>query len=64
MDILKHVKIQFNITQDSEGYPPVAVEGVWAMKAPCGSYVLDNIPFFTRDATFGDTVTAKEDDHA
>lgn len=57
-----HVKIQFRLRQDVDGYPPVAVEGVWATKAPSGGYTLDNIPFFARDATLGDTVSVTVED--
>ena len=47
------VKILFQLTQDEDGYPPIQVEGVWALSAPDGAdgYLIDNVPFFTRDAT-------------
>jgi Domain of unknown function (DUF4265) len=54
-------KIQFPLTQDADEYPPVAVEGIWATEAHSGGYVLDNIPFFTRDATLGDTISTREE---
>jgi hypothetical protein len=53
------MKISFHLRQDADGYPPVAVEGLWAN--PHGSsheYVIDSIPFFTCDATVGDRVVA------
>jgi hypothetical protein len=35
---------------------------VWAIRQVTGNYLIDNIPFFTRDATLGDTIAATEDD--
>ncbi len=55
-----HVKILFQLTQDDDEYPPFAVEGIWATRAVPEGYTLDNIPFFVREATLGDTVAAKE----
>lgn len=57
-----HAKIQFRLAQDADGYPPVAVEGIWATKASTTGYMLDNIPFFTREATLGDTVSVTVED--
>ncbi len=60
---MRHVKIHFELVPDADGYPPVAVESLWAQPgvAP-GEFVIDNIPFFVRDATLGDTVLAREAD--
>lgn len=57
----KHVKLLFRLSPDSEGHPPVAVEGVWATIGPSGC-VLDNIPFFAQAATLGDTVSVETKD--
>jgi Domain of unknown function (DUF4265) len=55
------VKIHFRLVQDEDGYPPVAVESLWAQSgADSEEYVIDNVPFFARDATLGDTVLARE----
>jgi hypothetical protein len=55
------VKLNFELYQDAHGYPPVAVESVWATPAEdVGQFVLDNVPFFVREATIGDTVKALE----
>jgi hypothetical protein len=53
------VKIHFHLAQDDDDYPPVSVESVWATprEAP-QQFVLDNVPFFVREATLGDTVIA------
>jgi hypothetical protein len=53
-------KIHFRLHQDENGYPPVTIESVWALKAEPEGYFLDNIPFFEREATLGDLVSAKE----
>lgn len=57
------VKIHFRLTPDEDGHPPVAVESVWARPCPTpGEYVLDNVPFFAREATLGDTIRTREVD--
>lgn len=58
----ERVKIFFQMQQDEDGYPPITVESVWATPSEkVGEYVLDNIPFFFREATFEDTVKAYEE---
>jgi len=59
---MSKAKINFKLQQDQEGYPPVAVETVWAQKAEPEGFFLDNIPFFEREATLGDLVFATERD--
>lgn len=49
-------KILFRLEQDSEGYPPAGIESVWATETDGGDFLIDNIPFFTRQATHGDVV--------
>ena len=57
------VKVHFHLSQDEDGYPPVAVESLWAVPgANADEYVIDNIPFFVRDATIGDTVRARDEE--
>jgi hypothetical protein len=57
------VKVHFRLVQDEDGYPPVAVESLWAEPATnADEYVLDNIPFFARDATIGDTILVREEE--
>jgi Domain of unknown function (DUF4265) len=56
------VRVNFSLKQEEEGYPPVAVESLWAEPgAKPGEYVIDNVPFFVRDATIGDTILAREE---
>jgi hypothetical protein len=50
-------KVLFKLTRDAAGYPPADVEGVWAQETEDGGFVIDNIPFFTRQATLADVVT-------
>lgn len=57
------VKVYFRLTQDDDDYPPVSTESVWATPGPKpGEYILNNIPFFVREATIGDIVTATDED--
>lgn len=57
------VKIHFHLEQDEDGYPPIAVESLWAEPGPKPSeYVIDNVPFFVREATIGDTVLVRNED--
>ncbi len=57
------VKINFCLEQDEDGYPPVAVESLWAEPVEnLGEYIIDNVPFFARNATIGDTVLVREED--
>jgi len=57
------VKILFKLIQDEDGYPPIAVESVWAKKVRTGEgYTLNNIPFFARQATLDDVVAVRNED--
>lgn len=55
-------KVVFRLEQDADGYPPATTESVWANEVGEGRYQLDNIPFFTREATLGDVVHARSED--
>lgn len=55
-------KILFSLTQDADGYPPVAAESVWAIHRGGQHYEIDTIPFFTSAATLGDIVEAADVD--
>lgn len=60
--MMDRTKILFSLTQDADGYPPVAAESVWAWPSQDRhGYVLDNIPFFARQATLGDVVSVRDD---
>lgn len=55
-------KVVFALQQDEHGYPPVGYEGVWAEPLADGTFRVDNIPFHTYEAAFGDIVSAVEQD--
>lgn len=56
-------KVHFRLSQDEDGYPPVAVESLWASPTTePNEFVIDNIPFFTQQATLGDVVCVREKD--
>lgn len=56
------VKLFFKLQPDEDGWPPATVESVWAHPVEAiGEYVIDNIPFFTVDATIDDRVSARRD---
>jgi hypothetical protein len=58
----EQVKMHFLLQQDEDGYPPMAVESVWAYRDEGPCYRLDNIPWFANQATLDDVVEANEDE--
>jgi len=56
-----HVKINFRLERDSDDYPPVDVESVWAIPLGSGTYRIDNIPFYVRGISTDDVVSAMDD---
>lgn len=57
------VKIHFRLEQDEDGFPPAGVESVWALPTENPKeYIIDNVPFFVREATIDDNVAAREED--
>lgn len=60
---MKPRKVCFRLQPDRDGYPPFAAENLWATPTDLGDeLVLDNIPFFVRVATIGDTIEASRED--
>lgn len=49
-------RIVFFLERDDSGYPPVEAERLWVFIIDERRARIDNIPFFARDATLGDTV--------
>jgi hypothetical protein len=49
-------KVVFLLERDESGYPPVDAEGLWVEAIDDHIARIDNIPFFVRDATLGDTI--------
>ena len=43
----KHIKVLFHLEQDEDGYPPFSIEGLWCKKTGNGTYIVDNVPFYT-----------------
>jgi hypothetical protein len=56
-----HKKLLFTLTRDDNGYPPVSFESIWVTPQEAG-YMVDNIPFFVKDVTFGDIIEATENE--
>lgn len=52
------VRIVFKLQQDESGYPPSEWERLWAKELPDGSYEIDNLPFYVREISLGDRVSA------
>lgn len=55
------VKVHFNISQGQDGWPPVAVESMWAepLLVMLGLYSLRGVPFFLTGVSNGDTVEGR-----
>jgi len=61
--MISGAKVHFRLSQDEDGYPPVAVESLWASRtAESNEFVVDNIPFFTYEAALGDVVRVRQED--
>lgn len=54
-------QVWFRVIKDRDGHPPDGTESVSATRTGEG-YVIDSIPFFARQASFGDVVGADEID--
>ena len=61
---MSHHKVVFRIEKGEDGYPPFDLEGVWAEETTDGGFVIDNIPFFARQATLGDVVEVRHTEGA
>jgi len=54
-------KVLFRLEQDECGYPPVSVEGVWALRLANGNMRVDNIPFYVMGISAGDEIEVRSD---
>lgn len=54
-----HVRILFRLEKDADDHPPAEVERFRARRLEDGSFEIDNIPFFVRDISVGDVVSAR-----
>ena len=61
-DTTGKVKVLFRLTPDEAGYPPYAVEGMWASRKADGTYEIENIPLYSYDVAVGDIVKAQDVD--
>ena len=48
-------KIGFRLERDEDGYPPPGSEWLWAYPSE-GMWVIDNIPWYSREVSLGDAV--------
>jgi hypothetical protein len=51
-------RILFPLSQDADGYPPLAAETMWATYLGEGAYRIDNIPFFATRVSLRDVIEA------
>jgi Domain of unknown function (DUF4265) len=58
----RRVKVHFRLESDKSGYPPAKCEFLWCIPTKRGSYIVDNIPFFARDISLGDEISAEKVD--
>lgn len=59
----RRVRIHFSLPVDEDGWPPTSIESMWASpRTEADLFVLDNIPFFVRGVSDGDTVRVEADD--
>ena len=55
-------KIKFKLEKDKDGYPPAEVESIWVKDLGNGSYEIDNSPFYARNISWKDIVSAEQRD--
>jgi hypothetical protein len=56
-------KVHFHLEPDEDGWPPVASESVWAKPGEKEhEYIIENVPFFTTEATVDDTVQVRQEE--
>jgi hypothetical protein len=56
-----YVRVRFRLPRDDDGWPPVASEGIWAVRLGADLVRLDNIPWFARNVASGDTFRTSTD---
>ena len=52
-------KIFFKLIVE-DGYPPVSEESIWGIELDNNFFEINNIPFYTKDVSFGDSVSVIE----
>jgi hypothetical protein len=58
----RRTKVVFSLEPETDDWPPVATEGVWARPLGNDEYELDNVPWFARGVACGDRVRADSED--
>jgi hypothetical protein len=59
---MPHIKIAFRLTPEQSGHPAITAETMWAQQISPRRAVIDNIPFYTRQAALHDVVEFREAD--
>ena len=54
------VKIGFKLDRDKDNYPPADWEWLWATRVTDATFRIDNIPFFAKLISCGDTIAAQQ----
>jgi hypothetical protein len=54
------IKVYFDLEPDENGYPPARTEFLWCIPTQRGTYTVDNIPFFVRDISLEDEISAHQ----
>src|SRR5260370_42409051 len=52
------VKVGFKLDRDADDYPPADWEWMWASRVGDSTFKIDNIPFFAKLISSGDSVAA------
>jgi hypothetical protein len=60
MNYKRRVKVHFKLNPDEDGYPPAESEFLWCIPTDHGTYMIDNIPFFVREMSIGDEISAEK----
>jgi hypothetical protein len=56
-----HVKVDFRLETDEDGWPPASVESLWAVDVGDGTVRLDNTPWFVRGVARRDIIRVEVD---
>ena len=56
------VELFFQLQQDEDGWPPVAVEGLWCQSLDDGHFRVETCPLFVKNVSVGDVITVQHDE--
>ena len=56
---MSETEVRFPVPREGEGYPPTDWEWIWCQRTEYGTFMVDNVPFFARDVSFGDEIEAE-----